>query len=80
MDARLQAILLGLGFDCDDGHKRITRGENFYLAGGSHKTHDRMVDKTLQINQELTKRCKSLEEITPEEWEEIARKVKLFKQ
>ena len=33
------AGLLGLAFDADDGHKRITRGKNFLLAGGSDETH-----------------------------------------
>ncbi len=33
---KLQAALLGLAFDAQDGHKRITRGPNFLLAGGSN--------------------------------------------
>ena len=31
----LRARLLGLGLDCDDGHTRVTRGENYHLLGGS---------------------------------------------
>ena len=33
------AALLGLAFDNDDGHTRLTRGDNFVLYGGSHQTH-----------------------------------------
>ena len=39
---RRVAGLLGLAFDAEDGHKRITRGKNFLLAGGSEQTHGRM--------------------------------------
>ena len=34
-----QAALLGLAFDAEDGQKRLTRGENFVLFGGSQETH-----------------------------------------
>ena len=75
----MRTWLLGLGFDGRDGHKRITRGENFYLVGGSDRTHETMVDASLQINDELRQRNKLLEEISLEEWREIARKLKLYK-
>lgn len=29
------ALLLGLGLDGKDGHRRITKGDNFCLVGGS---------------------------------------------
>ena len=78
MYPNLRAMLLGLGFDHEDGHKRITRGENFYLVGGSKRTHDRMVDTSLAVNEELQRRAKRLEELTPEEWRELARKLRLY--
>ena len=28
-------LMLGLGLDNQDGHKRVTKGDNFYLVGGS---------------------------------------------
>ena len=31
----IPALLVGLGLDNQDGHKRITKGDNFYLVGGS---------------------------------------------
>ena len=69
------ALLLGVGFDCEDGHRRITRGENFFLVGGSQRTHDEMTDKTLAFNEELKRRVKTLDELSPGEFYEIMRKV-----
>ena len=48
---RRVAGLLGLAFDADDGHKRITRGNNFLLAGGSEQTHGLMRDTIIQVNE-----------------------------
>ena len=40
-------MLLGVGLDNDDGHGRVTRGENFRLVGGSHDTHQQMQERGL---------------------------------
>ena len=32
--------ILAIGLDCDDGHTRITWGDNFALFGGSEATHE----------------------------------------
>ena len=45
------AMMLGLGLDNRDGHKRITRGDNFCLVGGSEETHDRMTATAIQVNE-----------------------------
>lgn len=52
-------ILLGLGFDHEDGHKRITHGEDFYIAGGSQETHERMTETTLKTVEDLRQRGKT---------------------
>ena len=31
------AALVGLAFDAEDGHTRLTRGKNFVLCGGSQR-------------------------------------------
>ena len=69
--------MLGLGFDCDDGHKRITMGKNFRLYGGSHRTHKFMQDKAVEFNDHLDRRGKTLDTICEEESFEIADKVGL---
>ncbi|MFO7958448.1 MAG: hypothetical protein R6X33_15275 [Candidatus Brocadiia bacterium] len=63
--------LLGVGLDNDDGHTRITRGENFYLCGGSEETHERMVETTLKFNEKVERRGKPLEKINARELKEI---------
>ena len=70
-------LLLGLGFDCDDGHIRITKGQNFRLFGGSKKTHELMQEKAIKLNECLNKKKKSLDQIKPKEFYEIAEKIGL---
>jgi len=72
-----RSILLGLGFDARDGHKRITRGKNFYIFGGSRGTHQFMQENCIKFNEELSKRHKTLGDISREEFYNIAHKVGL---
>lgn len=68
---RRVAGLLGLAFDADDGHKRITRGNNFLLAGGSEKTHVLMRDTILKVNEELDARGLELADVSADELRDI---------
>jgi hypothetical protein len=70
--------LLGVGLD-SDGHKRITAGENFALVGGTQETHEQMTEKAIKINEKLKARGKRLENVTHEEFDEIAQEVGLKK-
>ena len=74
-----KSVLLGLGFDAKDGHKRITRGKNFYVFGGSKDTHKLLTDKVMEFNAELNKRHKTLDNVHKEEFHEIAEKIGLKK-
>ncbi len=76
-DGGKKAWLVGLGLDNDDGHVRVTRGENFGLFGGSKETHERMQEKAIKFNEELKARGKRMEDISREEFYEIADKVKM---
>ena len=69
----LVAIMLGLGLDNEDGHKRITTGENFYLVGGSEETHERMAETAIKFNEKLARRGKNLHELSPEEFHDLMR-------
>lgn len=62
------AALVGLGFDAEDGQKRITRGKNFVLAGGSAETHSRMQETAIKVNEQLDRRGKRLEDVS---WGEL---------
>jgi hypothetical protein len=53
--------ILGLGLDNEDGHKRITTGEQFVLLGGSEDTHGRMTEMVIKTFEELKRRHKRLE-------------------
>ena len=74
---RLRRLLLGLGFDGTDGHVRITRGKEFYLAGGSKGTHLEMRGGVLRFMGELERRKRSLQHISREEFLEIAEEIDL---
>jgi hypothetical protein len=71
-----KAVILGVGLD-SDGHKRITTGENFALVGGTEETHERMTEKAIKINEKLKARGKQLEEVSREEFDDIAQEVGL---
>ncbi|MFH1868033.1 MAG: hypothetical protein ABH843_03580 [Candidatus Omnitrophota bacterium] len=72
-----RSMLFGLGFDCKDGQKRVTLGENFSIYGGSKKTHRTMQEKCVKFNEQLKKTGKSLDDIGNKEFCEIACKVGL---
>jgi hypothetical protein len=71
-----KALLLGLGLD-SDGHKRLTTGPNFVLLGGTRETHEVMTEKVIKINEKLASKGKQLENISREEFDDVARSVGL---
>jgi len=76
---RRKAVMLGLGLD-SDGHKRLTTGPNFVLMGGSQETHEVMTEKAIKINEKLIAKGKQLEQVSHEEFDEIAHSVGLKRQ
>ncbi len=68
------AALLGLGLDNDDGHKRLTTGEQFAIFGGSAETHGRMTEAVVKTFEELKTRKKHLHQVEPQELAEILHK------
>jgi hypothetical protein len=69
--AKPKAGMLGIGLDNEDGHKRLTRGDNFLLVGGSAETHEVMQETAIKVNEQLAKRGKRLEDASPEELRDI---------
>lgn len=65
--------LLGLGLDNDDGHKRVTRGEDFLLLGGSEETHGRMQDLVVRMSESLQRKGRRFTDLTRREFEDLAR-------
>ena len=72
-----RALLLGLGLDNKDGHVRVTRGEEFYLLGGSRETHEAMQEKAVRLGEALEKRGKRLADVSPQEFRDIAHDIGL---
>ena len=70
-----KAGLLGVGLDNQDGHKRITKGDQFVLVGGSEETHGRMTETAIKTFEELKRRDKRLENVEPRELADIVHKV-----
>ena len=73
---RRKAVMLGVGLD-SDGHKRLTTGANFVLVGGTEETHEVMTEKVIKINEKLAAKGKQLEEVSHEEFDDIAHSVGL---
>lgn len=69
-----RATLLGVGLDNEDGHKRITTGEQFAVIGGSDETHGRMTETVVKTFEELKSRRKQLHQLEAEELAEILHK------
>ena len=59
-----KAAILGLAFDAEDGHTRLTRGKNFVLCGGSDETHAQMQETATKLNEHLDRRGRRLEDVS----------------
>ena len=66
--------IIGVGLDNEDGHKRITTGDQFVLLGGSQDTHERMTETMVKTFEELKRRDKRIETVDPRELGEIIQK------
>jgi hypothetical protein len=75
---RRKAVMVGVGLD-SDGHKRVTTGSNFALVGGTEETHELMTEKVLKVNEKLAAKGKQLEEVSREEFDDIAKEVGLHR-
>jgi hypothetical protein len=63
-----KAALLGIGLDNQDGHKRITTGEQFAIVGGSEETHGRMTETVIKTFETLKHRGKPSTTSSPRNW------------
>jgi hypothetical protein len=71
-DAEIIGVL-GVGLDGEDGHKRLTRGEDFCVVGGSEETHERMQDLVVRMHEKLRRQGKRFRDLSNPEFEELAR-------
>lgn len=74
-DKKHKSVLVGVGLDNDDGHTRITRGDNFGLFGGSADTHEQMREKAIKLNEKLSEKGVCLDDVTRDEFLDTAHEV-----
>ncbi len=68
--------LLGVGFDAEDGHVRITTGDKFDVIMGSDESHDYMANLIRRIEEELEAQGLQLDELSPDKFSEIVNSVR----
>ncbi len=66
--------LVGLGLDNHDGHKRITRAEDFSIVGGSEETHDKLTETAMKTVEDLSRKGKSIHTADHEEIRDLVMK------
>ncbi|MDD3589288.1 MAG: hypothetical protein PHO46_03335 [Thermoguttaceae bacterium] len=67
-----RAHMIGVGLDYQEGDmKRLTRGKNYTLVGGSEETHAVMQETAAKVNETLDQKGKTLEETSPQEFNDI---------
>jgi hypothetical protein len=69
------ATLLGMAFDSEDGHTRLTRGKNFVLCGGSEETHSVMQETAAKVNEHLDRRGQRLEDVSLSQLRDICESI-----
>lgn len=66
--------LLGVGFDNEDGQKRITKAEEILIVGGSKDTHERMQEEAIRMNEEVARRGKPLSAMSERELSDVVQR------
>jgi hypothetical protein len=74
MDHNFTTHILGVGLDNKDGHKRLTKAEDFSVVGGSEETHERMTETLLKTVQDLKGRGKPIAGTEPRELADLLQK------
>jgi hypothetical protein len=69
---RLQAALIGFCLDSADDQRRLTRGDQSLIVGGSAETHAELRATALKMEQELDRRGQRLGELDPLELADLA--------
>lgn len=67
--------ILGFGLDANDGHIRVTEGEDFKLLLGSEKTHEEMRALLGKIQLEAHKKGKEIHDLSRGEFMAIAKEL-----
>jgi hypothetical protein len=63
--------IIGIGLDNKDGHTRLTRAEQFTVAGGSEDTHERITETLVKTCENLEHRGRTLQDADVREIAEL---------
>jgi hypothetical protein len=69
---RLRAALIGFGLDHGDDQRRLTRGDQTLIYGGSAETHAELLETALRMERELDRRGQGLGDLDPVELADLA--------
>ncbi|RLA17544.1 MAG: hypothetical protein DRQ56_09050 [Gammaproteobacteria bacterium] len=67
--------LLGVGFDAEDGHVRITNAEKYDVLMGSEQSHEYIQQLIDKIEAQIENRGLALDDLTPEQLGEFVQAV-----
>ncbi|MDF7798752.1 hypothetical protein P4C99_04720 [Pontiellaceae bacterium B1224] len=67
--------LLGVGFDSEDGHVRITKGDRYDVLMGSDESHEYIQKLIARIEEEMKARGVTLDDFSPEEFSDFVQSV-----
>ena len=79
MAKKPKAVLLGVGLDEKEGHKRFTKGNDFLVVGGTKETHEFLQEKAMEFSSEVKRRGKRMEEISKDEFMEITDRIGIYR-
>lgn len=65
--------LLGVGFDHEDEHIRITQADSYQVLMGSNASHKKLQEMCSQIEQAVQSSGRKLNDYTPEEFMELVK-------
>jgi len=63
--------LLGVGFDSEGGHIRITQADEYQVLMGSGETHEALQKICMQVEEKLKEAGRPLSDYSPEEFMEL---------
>ena len=69
--ANKRGLLVGVRIDKGDGHRRVSRGDDFVAVGGTKEAHEHLRETVAEISDEVKRRKRSLVEVRREELKEI---------
>ena len=67
--------LLGVGFDAEDGHVRITKNDNYDVLMGSEESHEFLQKLIAKIEAELKSKDLKLDDLSPTEFSEFVKSI-----